>query len=174
MKGKNVRINGVRMTHEVYSAFPCISFRNINSAILINVRMSISCKLSARYQFSFLNLAQGKHFLSVKTQFLRRVLSNFDHLYCKAEVFFRFTASKGIIFFLKMSYSNLKRAYKMPNIPKASLTSDWWKNSVTSLLIDNRLIRLTRGDLSRDLTLTSLVDKEINRHVSLLLRWRVL
>ena len=78
-----------------------------------------------RYQFSVLNLAHGKHILSVKTQFLRRVLSNFDHLYCQAELFFRFTASKGIIFFPKMSYLNLKHAYKMPTIPKASLTSHW-------------------------------------------------
>ena len=35
------------MKHEVYSAFPCISFRNIISRTLKNVRVLISCKLSA-------------------------------------------------------------------------------------------------------------------------------
>ena len=85
------------MEHEVYSAFPCISFRNINSGTLKNVRVSISCKLSAISSQS-VNLAHGKHILSVKTQFPRRVLSNFDHLFCQAELFFRFTASKGIFF----------------------------------------------------------------------------
>ena len=60
------------MKHEVYSAFPCISFRNINSGTLKNARVSISCKLSAI--FSVLYLAHGKHSLSVKTQFLRRVV----------------------------------------------------------------------------------------------------
>ena len=83
------------MKHEVYSAFPCISFRNINSGTLKNVRVSISCKLSAI--FSVLFLANGKHSLSVKTQFLRGELSNFHHFYCRVELFFRFTASKGII-----------------------------------------------------------------------------
>ena len=47
-------------------------------------------------QHDSVNLAHGKHILSVKTQFLRRrALSDFDHLYCQAELFFRITASKG-------------------------------------------------------------------------------
>ena len=67
------------MKREVYSAFPCISFRNINSGTLKIVRGSISCKLSAI--FSVLFLANGKHSLSVKTQFLCRELSNFNHYF---------------------------------------------------------------------------------------------
>ena len=49
---------------------------------LKNVRGSITLKpYSQGYLYSFL---KAKHNLSVKTQFLRRVLSNFHHLYCRA------------------------------------------------------------------------------------------
>ena len=39
------------------------------------------------------------------------------------KLFFRFTALKGIIFFLKTSYLNLKHAYKYGHHSKASVTS---------------------------------------------------
>ena len=38
------------------------------------------------------------------------------------ELFFLFTASKGILFFLKTSYLNLKHVYKMASILKEALT----------------------------------------------------
>ena len=122
------------MKLEVYSAFPCISFRNINNGTLKNV--SVDFMQAQRYQFSFLNLAHGKHILSVKTQFLRRVLSNFDHLYCRAELFFRFTASKGIIFFLKMSFES-KTCIQNAQHSKSLVDGRLVENLVTSLLIGN-------------------------------------
>ena len=85
------------------------------------IRVSISCKLSAI--FSVLFLANGKYSLSVKTQFLRRKLSNCHHIYFRVELFFRFSASKGIISFLKMSYLNPKHAYGMATISKPFFSS---------------------------------------------------
>ena len=91
------------------------------SGTLKNIRVSISCKLSAI--FSVLFLANGKYSLSVKTQFLRRKLPNCHHLYFRVELFFRFSASKGIISFLKMSHLNPKHAYRMATISKAFFSS---------------------------------------------------
>ena len=87
------------------------------------MKLNYTENLSSRiFIYSFL---KAKHNLSVKTQFLRRVLSNFAPfilLSSPEELFFLFTASKGIILFLKTSYLNLKHVYKMTSILKEALT----------------------------------------------------
>ena len=78
------------------------------------MRINYTKSLSSRiFIYSFL---KEKHNLSMKTQFLHRVLYNFAPFILPSspyELFFSFNVSKGIIFFLKTSYLNLKHVYKM-------------------------------------------------------------
>ena len=82
---------------------------------LKNVQGSITLKPLSSRIFIYSSF-KAKHNLSVKTQFFRLVMSKFHHLYCRAVLrsySLLFTASKGIIFFLKTSHLNRKDENKM-------------------------------------------------------------